>query len=106
MKEPIDHHRRDFLGLATAMLAGAGLTVGMETSSAPKTSKAAQASFDQLKKIDAGLLNVSYAEVGPANGTAVLLLHGWPYDINSFVEVAPILASKGYRVIVPFLRGY
>ena len=58
------------------------------------------------KQIDAGTLNVGYAEAGPAGGTAVLLLHGWPYDIQSFAEVAPSLASAGYRVIVPFLRGY
>jgi pimeloyl-ACP methyl ester carboxylesterase len=63
-------------------------------------------SFGPLKQIDAGLLNVGYAEAGPANGPAVLLLHGWPYDIYSFVEVAPLLASAGYRVIVPYLRGY
>jgi pimeloyl-ACP methyl ester carboxylesterase len=63
-------------------------------------------SFGPLKQIDAGLLNVGYAEEGPANGRAVILLHGWPYDIYSFVEVAPLLASAGYRVIVPFLRGY
>jgi pimeloyl-ACP methyl ester carboxylesterase len=63
-------------------------------------------SFDSLKQIDAGLLNVGYAEAGPANGTAVVLLHGWPYDIYSYVDVAPLLASAGYRVIVPYLRGY
>jgi pimeloyl-ACP methyl ester carboxylesterase len=63
-------------------------------------------SFGPLKQIDAGLLNVGYAEVGPAGGSPVILLHGWPYDIHSFVDVAPLLASKGYRVIVPFLRGY
>jgi pimeloyl-ACP methyl ester carboxylesterase len=59
-----------------------------------------------LKQIYAGLLNVGYAEAGPADGPAVILLHGWPYDIHSFVDVAPILASVGYRVIVPYLRGY
>jgi pimeloyl-ACP methyl ester carboxylesterase len=59
-----------------------------------------------LKQIDAGVLNVSYAEAGPTNGPAVILLHGWPYDIHSFVEVAPLLASSGFRVIVPYLRGY
>jgi pimeloyl-ACP methyl ester carboxylesterase len=63
-------------------------------------------SFGPLKQIDAGLLNVGYAEAGPADGPPVILLHGWPYDIHSFVDVAPLLASKGYRVIVPFLRGY
>jgi len=63
-------------------------------------------SFAALKQIHAGLLNVGYAEDGPADGPAVLLLHGWPYDIYSFVEVAPLLAAKGYRVIVPYLRGF
>jgi pimeloyl-ACP methyl ester carboxylesterase len=63
-------------------------------------------SFAPLKQIDAGVLNIGYAEAGPANGSAVILLHGWPYDIYSFVDVAPLLASAGYRVIVPYLRGY
>ena len=63
-------------------------------------------SFHSLKQIDAGLLNVGYAEDGPPDGPAVILLHGWPYDIYSYVDVAPLLASKGYRVIVPYLRGY
>ena len=63
-------------------------------------------SFASLKQIDAGLLNVGYAEAGPADGPAVVLLHGWPYDIHSYVDVAPLLAAAGYRVIVPYLRGY
>ncbi len=63
-------------------------------------------SFGPLKQIDAGVLNVGYAEAGPADGPAVILLHGWPYDIHSYVDVAPLLASAGYRVIVPYLRGY
>jgi pimeloyl-ACP methyl ester carboxylesterase len=63
-------------------------------------------SFASLKQIDAGLLNVGYAEDGPAEGPAVILLHGWPYDIYSYVDVASLLAAKGYRVIVPYLRGY
>ncbi len=62
--------------------------------------------FASLKQIDAGLLNVGYAEAGPADGPPVILLHGWPYDIHSYVDVAPLLASAGYRVIVPYLRGY
>jgi pimeloyl-ACP methyl ester carboxylesterase len=64
------------------------------------------ASLGPIRQIDAGLLNVGYAEVGPQQGAAVVLLHGWPYDIHSFVEAAPLLASRGYRVIVPHLRGY
>ena len=63
-------------------------------------------SFGPLKQIQAGVLDVGYAEAGPATGPAVILLHGWPYDIHSFVEVAPMLASAGYRVIVPHLRGH
>ena len=62
--------------------------------------------FDTIKQIDAGLLNVGYAEAGPLNGTPVILLHGWPYDIYSFVDVTPLLVSAGYRVIIPYLRGY
>jgi pimeloyl-ACP methyl ester carboxylesterase len=63
-------------------------------------------SFGSLKQIDAGVLNVGYAEDGPADGPAVILLHGWPYDIHSYVDVAPMLAEAGYRTIVPYLRGY
>jgi pimeloyl-ACP methyl ester carboxylesterase len=63
-------------------------------------------SFGPLKQIDAGVLNVGYAEAGPADGPAVILLHGWPYDIHSYLDVAPLLAAQGYRVIIPYLRGY
>src|SRR5947209_18992987 len=63
-------------------------------------------SFGPLKQINAGDLNVGYAEAGPADGPAVLLLHGWPYDIHSFVEVSPLLAARGYHVVIPSLRGY
>src|SRR5437899_4137205 len=66
----------------------------------------AKSSFGPLKQVDAGLLNMGYAEAGPAGGRPVILLHGWPYDIYSFVDVAPLLASAGYRVIVPYVRGY
>src|SRR5437660_3792864 len=62
-------------------------------------------SFGQLQQINAGVLHVGYAEAGPADGPAVMLLHGWPYDIHSYVDVAPRLAQAGYRVIVPYLRG-
>jgi len=63
-------------------------------------------SFGPLKQIDAGLLNVGYVEVGPADGPAALLLHGWPYDIHSYADAAPLLAARGYRVIVPYVRGH
>lgn len=81
------------------------------TLSDPRLPKAQQnrtesSGIGALKQIDAGLLNINYAEAGPSNGRAVLLLHGWPYDIFSFVDVAPSLAARGYRVIVPYLRGY
>ncbi len=62
--------------------------------------------FNALKQVEAGPLSVGYAEDGPADGRAVLLLHGWPYDIYSFAEATPLLAAAGYRVIVPFVRGY
>jgi len=76
-------------------------------STGPASAAAAPAvSFGPLRQIDAGLLNVGYVDTGPADGPAVLLLHGWPYDIHSYAEVAPLLAIAGYRVIVPYLRGY
>lgn len=62
--------------------------------------------FGPLKQVNAGLLSVAYAETGPANGPVVILLHGWPYDIHSYDEVAPLLAAKGYRVLMPYARGY
>jgi pimeloyl-ACP methyl ester carboxylesterase len=70
------------------------------------TTPGTDTSFRPLKQVDAGVLNVGYAEAGPADGPAVLLLHGWPYDIHSYVEVTPLLAAAGYRVVVPHLRGY
>jgi pimeloyl-ACP methyl ester carboxylesterase len=72
----------------------------------PRIKPGTHTSFGALKQIDAGVLNVGYAEAGPVDGPAVILLHGWPYDIHSFVDVAPLLASAGYRVIVPYVRGY
>ena len=72
----------------------------------PQVNPAIGTPFGALKQVDAGLLSVGYAEVGPADGRAVVLLHGWPYDIHSYAEVTPVLASAGYRVIVPYLRGY
>jgi pimeloyl-ACP methyl ester carboxylesterase len=72
----------------------------------PPVAPGTNASFASVKQINARLLNVGYAEAGPADGPAVILLHGWPYDIHSFADVTPLLASAGYRVIVPHLRGY
>ena len=62
--------------------------------------------FEALKQIDAGVLSVGYAEAGPSDGPVAVLLHGWPYDVHSYADVAPLLAGRGYRVIVPYLRGY
>ncbi len=79
----------------------------MTSATDTSTSKAETgAPLGPLQQIDAGLLNVGYVEVGPADGPAVILLHGWPYDIHSYVDVAPLLAARGYRVIVPYLRGH
>jgi len=78
----------------------------MSTTDATTMKPGTNTSFGALKQIDAGLLSVGYAEAGPPNGPAVILLHGWPYDIHSYVDVTPLLASAGYRVIVPYLRGY
>jgi pimeloyl-ACP methyl ester carboxylesterase len=69
-------------------------------------SRTTHTAFEALKQVDAGVLNVGYAEAGPSDGPAAVLLHGWPYDVHSFVDVAPLLAAEGYRVIVPYLRGY
>ena len=79
---------------------------GTTEPAAAKIKPGTNTSFASLKQIDAGVLNVGYAEAGPADGPPVILLHGWPYDIYSYVDVAPLLASAGYRVIVPYLRGY
>jgi len=85
--------------------AAAGGSFAGKPASAPRLSTD-DTSFPPLKQIRAGELNIGYAELGPAHGPAVLLLHGWPFDIHSYVDVAPLLAAKGYRVIVPYLRGY
>jgi alpha-beta hydrolase superfamily lysophospholipase len=79
---------------------------GEQSTASATAAVAPAASFGALNQIDAGVLSVGYAEVGPPDGTPVILLHGWPYDIHTYVDVAPLLAAKGYRVIVPSLRGY
>ncbi len=115
MSEKTKYNRRRFLGIAAAGAAGASVgLISSASAQAQKTNAArptsakseTNTSFGPLKQIDAGLLNVGYAEAGPTNGRPVILLHGWPYDIHSYVDVAPLLASAGYRVIVPHLRGY
>ena len=79
---------------------------GIEPTKVYTAADGKKTSFGLLKQIDAGVLNIGYAEEGPINGPAVILLHGWPYDIQSYVDVAPLLATQGYRVIIPYLRGY
>src|SRR5271170_4576644 len=110
MSEQINQDRRRLLGAAALTIAAAELAM-LASAEAQSTTinpikPGTNTSFGSLKQIDAGLLNVGYAEAGPANGPPVILLHGWPYDIYSFVDVTPLLASAGFRVIVPFLRGY
>jgi pimeloyl-ACP methyl ester carboxylesterase len=108
--EIIDQKRRRFLGTAAMTLAAA--EVGLIGSARAKAvggdvpKSGTHTSFAALKQTDAGDLNIGYAEDGPADGPPVILLHGWPYDIHSFVDVAPLLAAQGYRVIVPYLRGF
>jgi pimeloyl-ACP methyl ester carboxylesterase len=101
--------RREFsrvLAASVASVSGFSLpgctAVAPSASAVPRTNT----SFASLKQVDAGVLNVGYAEAGPVDGPAVVLLHGWPYDIYSYVDVAPVLASAGYHVVVPYLRGY
>jgi pimeloyl-ACP methyl ester carboxylesterase len=112
IRDHIDHNRRRLFGMGTSALAAAQLgligpaSAQSKPANVPAVKRGANTSFAPLKQIDAGLLNVGYAEAGPANGPPVILLHGWPYDIYSFVDVAPTLAAAGYRVIVPYVRGY
>jgi pimeloyl-ACP methyl ester carboxylesterase len=110
MPEQLNYNRRHFFGAAAITVAAAQLgalaSANAQSRNAETPQSGAHTSFSSLKQIDAGLLNVGYAETGPANGPPVILLHGWPYDIYSYVDVGPILASAGYRVIVPFTRGY
>src|SRR6267142_3681730 len=115
MSEDINRDRRRFFGTAAMTIAAAqfALSGSAEAQSGkakpadlPRIKPGTNTSFGSLKQIDAGLLNVGYAEAGPADGAAVILLHGWPYDIHTYVDVAPLLAAKGYHVIVPYLRGY
>lgn len=113
MTRDIDPNRRRFFGTAAATIAAAKLgTIGIAQAKSGKAGHATMvdlgtgATFATMKQIDAGVLNVGFAEAGPANGPVVILLHGWPYDIHTYVDVAPLLAAEGYRVIVPHLRGY
>jgi pimeloyl-ACP methyl ester carboxylesterase len=115
MPEDLSRDRRRYLSAAVKSIAAAEFlrvgaaaaqSEGVRVAEVQTMTPTTRGSFGELKQIDAGLLSVGYAEVGPAQGPAVMLLHGWPYDIYSYVDVAPLLASKGYRVIVPYVRGY
>jgi pimeloyl-ACP methyl ester carboxylesterase len=114
MSDEINHDRRRFFSAAAMTIAAQFGIIGSADAQSRKTKPAVlptikpgtNTSFGSLKQIDAGLLNVGYAEAGPTNGPPVILLHGWPYDIHSYVDVAPLLALAGYRVIVPYVRGY
>lgn len=115
MSEQFNYNRRHFLGAAAVTIAAgpffmigsaAAQSGGRNPAKTTNTVRGNNTAFDVIKQIEAGLLNVGYAEAGPADGPVVLLLHGWPYDIHSFADVAPILAAKGYRVIIPYLRGF
>src|SRR3954465_15625661 len=103
--ESIDVDRRRFVGTAAMIAAAAELGI-VPAAKAQSVKQRAAASLGQLKQIDAGPLSIGYAEAGPAGGAVVILLHGWPYDIHSYAEVMPILEANGFRVIVPYLRGY
>ncbi|WJI81945.1 MULTISPECIES: alpha/beta hydrolase [unclassified Mesorhizobium] len=112
--QQIDHNRRRLLGTAVAAMTALELGTGSPAaarSSVDHTSKglatkATQQLLDSLRQIDAGMLNMGYADMGSRTGAPVVLLHGWPYDIQTYAGVAPLLAAEGYRVIVPYLRGY
>ncbi|HVJ31907.1 MAG TPA: alpha/beta hydrolase [Terriglobia bacterium] len=113
--DEINLHRRRFLGaaataagmtLAASQFGGIAIARADAAAALPAITPGAHTSFGPLKQVDAGPLNIGYAEAGPADGPAVILLHGWPYDIHSYADVAPALAAAGHRVIVPYLRGY
>jgi hypothetical protein len=114
ISEDLKYDRRSFLRnaamtIAAAQFAAIGSATAQSQNTNPKSASASNTSknsLGRLKQIDAGLLNVGYAEAGPADGRPVILLHGWPYDIHSFVDVAPLLAAKGYRSIIPHVRRY
>jgi pimeloyl-ACP methyl ester carboxylesterase len=115
MSKKITYTRRQFLNNAFMIFGAAELSmiglgsnqfINQNFANNSMSKHGRNNSFDQTKQIDAGLLNVGYAEAGPADGPVVVLLHGWPYDIHSFADVVPLLTSEGYRVVVPYLRGY
>jgi len=115
MSEQTKYDRRRFLGAAAMTIAASELAMIGFANAKPRRINSDDAatikhgsnkSFETIKQINAGVLNVGYAEAGPADGPVVILLHGWPYDIHSFVDVTPLLVAAGYRVIIPYQRGY
>jgi pimeloyl-ACP methyl ester carboxylesterase len=114
VSETINLDRRRFLATAVMGTAAAELLLGLgqanagesEVSALPTIRPGTNTTFPSIKQVNAGVLNIGYAEDGPPDGQPVILLHGWPFDIYAFVDVAPLLAKAGYRVIVPFQRGY
>src|SRR5947207_14017485 len=115
MSKEFKYNRRRFLGSAALTLAASDLALTAFSTAksfntklvdTTSTKNMSNNSFETIKQINAGVLNIGYAETGAEKRPAVILLHGWPYDIHSFVDVAPFLASAGYRVIIPHLRGY
>jgi len=114
MSEEINSDRRRFVGAAAMTVAAArlGILGSVEVQTSEKDPRGVDpiegrtSILAPIKQIDAGVLNIGYTDSGPASGPAVILLHGWPYDIHAFDDVVPLLTAKGYRVIVPYLRGY
>lgn len=102
----IGTHRRDFLFGAASVAAATVVGTAAKAQSPAMTNPAANKNLGPVRQIDAGPLSVGYVDLGPKAGPVVLLFHGWPYDIHAFTEVAPLLVAKGYRVIIPHLRGY
>src|ERR1041385_6926437 len=104
--DTIDQQRRRLFGAAAVTLAAAPFVANAQAEPVKQAGGVGTGNaFGSLKQIHAGPLDIGYAEAGPANGPVVILLHGWPYDIYSFVDVAPALAAAGFRVIVPYLLG-
>ncbi|MFM0093708.1 alpha/beta fold hydrolase, partial [Paraburkholderia sediminicola] len=112
MPDQINTRRRRLLGTTVAgislMELGLSGLAKAQSNGTPSNANTATrvASFDTIRQVNIGTLSMGYAEAGPQNGPVVILLHGWPYDIYSFAQVTPLLAAAGYRVIVPYLRGY
>ncbi len=115
MSQEINLERRRLFGMAAITVAAVELGLvspvraqvkSVSTEQLPAKKSRGHTSFTSLKSVRTTELEIGYAEAGAGNDPVVLLLHGWPYDIYSYVDVAPLLAAKGYRVIVPYLRGY